>query len=299
MEELDKAQVQLLKNAFDAFDQEKKGCIGTTMIGTILSMLGHQLDDKMLQDIINEVDADGSGELEFEEFVTLAARFMVEEDAEAMQQELKEAFRLYDKEGNGYITTAVLKEILRELDDTLTNDDLDAMIEEIDSDGSGTVDFDEFMEETKLSKDQLKILKDAFNVFDNEKKGTISLDTIGTILQMLGHDVDEDELDDVCDEFDEDESGEIEFPEFLKLASRYVEPEEDYDELRKELREVFMLYDKGARGYLPLDEFKKILREIDPELPEDELDEIIDEIDADGSGTIDFDEFMDVMAGSD
>lgn len=41
----------------------------------------------------------GSGELEFEEFVQLAARFLVEEDAEAMQQELKEAFRLYDKEG--------------------------------------------------------------------------------------------------------------------------------------------------------------------------------------------------------
>lgn len=45
-------------------------------------MLGHQLDDQMLAEIINEVDADGSGELEFEEFVTLAARFMVEEDAE-------------------------------------------------------------------------------------------------------------------------------------------------------------------------------------------------------------------------
>lgn len=41
----------------------------------------------------------GSGELEFNEFCTLAARFLVEEDAEAMQQELKEAFRLYDKEG--------------------------------------------------------------------------------------------------------------------------------------------------------------------------------------------------------
>lgn len=44
--------------------------------------------------------------------------------------------------GNGYITTGVLKEILRELDETLSNSDLDSMIEEIDSDGSGTVDFD-------------------------------------------------------------------------------------------------------------------------------------------------------------
>lgn len=43
--------------------------------------------------------------LEFEEFVTLASRFMVEEDAEAMQQELKEAFRLYDKEGDFLVKT--------------------------------------------------------------------------------------------------------------------------------------------------------------------------------------------------
>lgn len=105
-------------------------------------MLGHALDEKTLKEIISEVDADGSGEIEFEEFTTLAARFLVEEDAEAVQKELKEAFRLYDKEGNGYITTSVLREILRELDDALTNDDLTQMIEEIDSDGSGTVDFD-------------------------------------------------------------------------------------------------------------------------------------------------------------
>lgn len=40
-----------------------------------------------------------SGRLEFDEFVTLAAKFIVEEDAEALEKELREAFRLYDKEG--------------------------------------------------------------------------------------------------------------------------------------------------------------------------------------------------------
>lgn len=132
----------VLRNAFNAFDQEKNGFIGAVMVGSILSMLGHNLDDQMLKEIIAEVDEDGSGEIEFEEFVTLAARFLVEEDAEAVQKELREAFRLYDKEGNGYITTGVLREILRELDDQLSKEDLDMMIEEIDSDGSGTVDFD-------------------------------------------------------------------------------------------------------------------------------------------------------------
>lgn len=47
-----------------------------------------------------------------------------------------------DYTGNGYIPTSCLKEILRELDEQLTNEELDIMIDEIDSDGSGTVDFD-------------------------------------------------------------------------------------------------------------------------------------------------------------
>lgn len=45
-------------------------------------------------------------------------------------------------QGDGYITTQTLKEILRELDNKLSEEDLDGIIEEIDEDGSGTVDFD-------------------------------------------------------------------------------------------------------------------------------------------------------------
>ncbi|CAK5034976.1 unnamed protein product [Meloidogyne enterolobii] len=48
--------------------------------------------------------------------------------------------------GNGYINVSDLREILRALDDKITDDELDEMIAEIDTDGSGTVDFDEFLE---------------------------------------------------------------------------------------------------------------------------------------------------------
>ncbi|KAL5291906.1 tnc-2 family protein [Megaselia abdita] len=108
--------------------------------------MGQPFDKKILDELIEEVDEDKSGRLEFGEFVQLAAKFIVEEDAEAMQKELREAFRLYDKQGNGFIPTSSLREILKELDDQLTEQELTGMIEEIDSDGSGTVDFDEFME---------------------------------------------------------------------------------------------------------------------------------------------------------
>ena len=50
-------------------------------------------------EIIGEIDEDGSGELEFPEFIQLAAKFLIEEDEEQMKWELREAFRLYDKHG--------------------------------------------------------------------------------------------------------------------------------------------------------------------------------------------------------
>jgi len=99
-----------------------------------------------LKEIIDEIDEDKSGFLEFEEFCQLSAKFLIEEDEEGMKRELKEAFRIYDKAGNGYIPVSSLKEILKELDPKLTGDEIDGIIEEIDEDGSGTVDFDEFME---------------------------------------------------------------------------------------------------------------------------------------------------------
>ena len=66
----------------------------------------------------------------------------MEEDEEALKKELKEAFRIYDKEGNGYISTDTLKEILKELDNKLTEADILGIIDEVDEDGSGTLDFD-------------------------------------------------------------------------------------------------------------------------------------------------------------
>merc|ERR1712038_1364549 len=108
-------------------------------------MMGMHVSTHALKEIVDEIDEDESGELEFPEFIQLAAKFLIEEDEEQMKWELREAFRIYDKHGNGYITTEVLKEILREIDGTLSEYNLDQIIEEVDEDESGTVDFDEFM----------------------------------------------------------------------------------------------------------------------------------------------------------
>merc|ERR1711936_875080 len=66
-------------------------------------MMGMKVKPTALKEIIEDIDEDGSGLLEFGEFCQLA-----------LKKELKEAFRIYDKDQQGYITTDPLKEILRE-----------------------------------------------------------------------------------------------------------------------------------------------------------------------------------------
>ncbi|KRT85713.1 HLH domain-containing protein [Oryctes borbonicus] len=128
------------------FDSGKKGSIEKEKVRTILNTLGQAYNEAELEALLDENDPSGSGLLNFDSFCKVACHFLESEDDEALQKELKEAFRLYDKEGNGYIPTSSLREILAALDDQLTNDQLNEMIAEIDTDSSGTVDFDEFME---------------------------------------------------------------------------------------------------------------------------------------------------------
>merc|ERR1719249_334266 len=108
----------------------------------ILKSMGVKVDKDDMESYAGEIDEAGAGKFTLAMFCQIAARFMIEDDEEQM----KEAFRIYDRDGQGFITTDVLKEILREIDSTLTEGDLDNIIEEVDEDASGTLDFDEFQE---------------------------------------------------------------------------------------------------------------------------------------------------------
>merc|ERR1712066_711823 len=112
----------------------------------ILKSMGVDVNKSDMENYSSEVDEEETGKFNFNMFCQVAAKFMIEDDEEQMKEELKEAFRIYDKEWQGFITNDVLKEILREIDSSLTENDLDHIIEEVDEDGSGTMDFDEFVE---------------------------------------------------------------------------------------------------------------------------------------------------------
>merc|ERR1739848_909196 len=144
---LENDKIKCLKTCFDLFDSKKQDFLSSDDLDEILRAMGFRPSKEELQEILKEIDEDGSGEIEFGEFCQLCAKFLVEDpDIETMRRELRDAFRIYDKECQGYITTETLRGLISELLAPLTSEELDGIIEELDEDGSGTMDFDEFCE---------------------------------------------------------------------------------------------------------------------------------------------------------
>ncbi|XP_063428906.1 calmodulin-like [Mytilus trossulus] len=61
------------------------------------------------------------------------------------QEELREAFRVFDKDGNGFISAAELRHVMTNLGEKLTDGEVDEMIREADTDGDGQVNYSEFV----------------------------------------------------------------------------------------------------------------------------------------------------------
>ena len=79
-------------------------------------------------------------------------------------------------------------------------------------------------------------------------------------------------------------SGTVNFEEFLALMAKKTKEAED----EQELKEAFRVFDKNNRGVIEACDLKLIFQTLDPDMPDEEVEQIINEVDEDGSGTVDF-----------
>jgi len=140
--QLSDEQIAEFKEAFLLFDKDGDGTITTKELGTVMRSLGQTPTEAELHDMINEVDNDGSGTIDFAEFLSLMSKKMKDADSE---EELMEAFKVFDKDGNGFISAAELRHVMTNLGEKLTEEEVEEMIKEADFDGDGQVNYDEFV----------------------------------------------------------------------------------------------------------------------------------------------------------
>ena len=132
-------QIAEFKEAFGLFDKDGDGTITSDELGTVMRSLGQNPTDEELQDMINEVDADGNGTIDFGEFLSMMAKKMKDTDSE---EEIKEAFKVFDKDNNGFISAAELKSVMANLGEKLSDEEIDEMIREADQDGDLQVNYE-------------------------------------------------------------------------------------------------------------------------------------------------------------
>ncbi|KAG4964132.1 hypothetical protein AAZX31_14G206600 [Glycine max] len=140
-----------------------------------------------------------------------------------------------------------------------------------------------------LSEEEIKGLKQMFNNMDTDRSGTITFEELKSGLTKLGSKLSESEIKQLMDAADVDKSGTIDYQEFITatINRHKLEKEEN-------LFKAFQYFDKDSSGYITRDELRQALTEYQMG-DEATIDEVIDDVDTDNDGKINYQEFVAMM----
>ena len=131
-----------LQEVFDQFDKDKDGKISSKELENAMQSMGQNPTVDEVNQMMQEVDINQDGKIDYEEFMTLMLRNSPETQTE---DEVINAFRVFDKEGKGLITQAELKHIMMTIGDKMTEEEADEMVNEADIDEDGMINYEEFV----------------------------------------------------------------------------------------------------------------------------------------------------------
>merc|ERR1712038_105218 len=134
-------EVTLFQDAFSHFDKTNCGMIPTKMLGQLLRFVGENPSDAEVQDLMNEVDGGSVGCFKFPNFLSMMLRKIDEISAE---DEIREAFTVFDSDGNGFINRQELGYVMENLGENMDKEEIEFLINEIDLDGDGQINYEEF-----------------------------------------------------------------------------------------------------------------------------------------------------------
>jgi calmodulin len=139
METLSEKTRKEYADAFTVFDRNGDGSISVHELDKVFTSLGFSNSPAQLQEMMREVDKDGNGTIEFNEFCLLMIRNQGDPE-----QEIREAFKALDVNQDGFISRSELTTGLAKLGMILTEGEVDEMIRQADVDGDGQINYQEF-----------------------------------------------------------------------------------------------------------------------------------------------------------
>jgi len=142
-----------------------------------------------------------------------------------------------------------------------------------------------------LSVDEVDEMKEAFDLFDNDGSGAISVNELTSAMKSLGFDVKHAVVFNMVADLDADGSGEIEFGEFLDVMCAKISDKNTMEEIDR----VFKLFDKDRNGSLEADDLSRVCKELGEEMSEEDVREVIQRADLDGDGLVTLQDFYNVL----
>lgn len=130
-----------IKEAFDLFDTDGGGSIDPKELKAAMVSLGFEAKNQTIYQMISDLDADGSGAIDFKEFLDMMTARMSDKDT---REDIEKVFRLFDDEKSGSVSIKNLRRVAQELGETMDDAELNEMIERADSNGDGMVTLDDF-----------------------------------------------------------------------------------------------------------------------------------------------------------
>ncbi|GAH07841.1 unnamed protein product, partial [marine sediment metagenome] len=130
------------KETFNIFDKNGDGKICRSELASVIRCLGKNPTESQLNQIMSEADTDENGFIDFTEFVRMIQNKLNYTDTE---KQFIESFKLFDMDGNGYISTKELKHIMTSFGDKLTEEEANEMLRNADIDGDGLINYEEYV----------------------------------------------------------------------------------------------------------------------------------------------------------
>ena len=148
-------------------------------------------------------------------------------------------------------------------------------------------------EKNGLTEDEVMEIKEAFDLFDSDKSGEIDTEELKSALKNLGIDAKNQTLTNMMADLDKDNSGQIDFDEFIDMMTAKMSDRDT----REDLQKVFQLFlgDDDHADKILLKHLKRVARELNENMSEEELQEMIARADLNKDQGVDFEEFYQIM----